>query len=417
MASKTNLRTTAETYMQHLCLEIPNRRVGSEGNRDAANYFAEIISGFGFETEYQEFDCMDWSEDGARITVGGEQFEAFVSPYSLGTDIQVPFIPIKNVEQIEQVEAEGKVLLLHGEIVKEQLMPKSFPFYNPDHHKHIVATLESKSPLAIISATSRDPALAGGMYPFPLIEDGDFNIPSVFMTDEEGKRLLKYAGKPIHLESHSTRRPAKGCNVIARKPEKARRRVVLTAHIDSKDNTPGALDNATGVAILLLLSELLQDYEGEMGLELVAINGEDYYSAIGEVKYLERNKSAMDEIQLNINMDGVGFHEGATAYSFYECPDEVRELIHRSFSTYMELGEGEIWYSGDHMIFVQSGVPAVAITSEHGMTGLAQISHTPKDQLELVDCSKLVTTAFALRDLLLELNQSEVWRPDFEPKV
>ena len=67
-------------------------------------------------------------------------------------------------------------------------------------------------------------------------------------------------------------------------------------------------------------------------------------------------------------------------------------------------GEGEIWYSGDHMIFVQNGVPAVAITSEHGMTGLAQISHTPKDQPELVDCSKLVTTAFALKDLLLELN-------------
>jgi aminopeptidase YwaD len=193
--------------------------------------------------------------------------------------------------------------------------------------------------------------------------------------------------------------------VIARKPGRSSRRVVLTAHIDSKDNTPGAVDNATGVAILLLLTELLQEFVGDIGIEIVAINGEDYYSAIGEVKYLEFNKNDMDEILLNINMDGVGYRDGGTAYSFYECNDDVKEMVNDVFSAFEDIEEGEIWHSGDHMIFVQSGTPAVAITSEHGMTGLAQISHTPKDRPELVDPSKLVTTALALRDLLLKLNR------------
>jgi len=32
----------------------------------------------------------------------------------------------------------GWVLLLRGEIAKEQLMPKNFTFYNPDEHKRII---------------------------------------------------------------------------------------------------------------------------------------------------------------------------------------------------------------------------------------------------------------------------------------
>lgn len=202
-------------------------------------------------------------------------------------------------------------------------MPKAFPFYNPDHHQHIVSTLERISPLAIITATTRNPELAGGMYPFPLIEDGDFDIPSVYMTDEEGHRLQDNVGKPIHLESRANRIPASGCNVVARRGDFSHSRIALTTHIDCKYNTPGALDNATGVVILLLLAKLMQDYKAEFGIELVAINGEYYFSAIGEVMYLDLNRNSLDEIILNVNMDGVGFTQGKTAYSFYECSDDI----------------------------------------------------------------------------------------------
>ena len=51
--------------------------------------------------------------------------------------------------------------------------------------------------MAIIAATGRDPGLAGGVYPFPLIEDGDFDIPSVYMKDVEGDRLADYAGQEV----------------------------------------------------------------------------------------------------------------------------------------------------------------------------------------------------------------------------
>lgn len=271
----------AADYLRRLCLDIPNRRVGSAGNRAATDFFAQTVAAFGFEIEVPEFECMDWSSSGVQLTINGVPFAAFSSPYALGCRLRAPFTVISTVEALEAAEISDKVILRCGEIAKEQLLPKNFPFYNPDEHKRIIELLETKQPQAIIAATARDVQMAGSLYPFPLIEDGDFDIPSVYMTDVEGNRLLEYLGQEISLHSRAKRLPATGCNVIARKVAQAARRVVLFAHIDAKIGTPGAIDNASGVIVLLLLAELLADYAGQVGIELVALNGEDYYSSPG----------------------------------------------------------------------------------------------------------------------------------------
>ncbi len=216
------------------------------------------------------------------------------------------------------------------------------------------------------------------MYPFPLIEDGDFDIPSVYLTEEEGHRLLRHTGQPVSLTILSRRIPATGCNVVARVNPAAGRRVVLTAHIDAKESTPGAVDNAAGVVTLLLLAELLQGYSGQLGIEIVAINGEDYYASPGEIQYLQLNQGKLENILLNINLDGVGYHKGQTSYSLYECPEAVSTLVRQVFSAYTGMAEGEQWYQGDHMIFVQNQVPALAITTEHFMEMETHLrSHPP----------------------------------------
>ena len=61
---------------------------------------------------------------------------------------------------------------------------------------------------------------------------------------------------------------------------------------------------------------------------------------------------------------------------------------------------GEPWYQGDHMIFVQKGKPAIALTSEKMPELMASVTHTPKDTPDMVDCRKLVETASALRDFI-----------------
>jgi aminopeptidase YwaD len=304
------------------------------------------------------------------------------------------------------VAAADVVLLLRGELTTEQLMPKSFPFYNPDHHKRIIQLLERCRPQAIIAATSRDQEMVGGaVYPFPLVEDGDFDIPSVYMTEEEGDRLALREGERVSLQIRAERIPSWGCNVIARKGDYPHRRIVLFAHIDARMGTPGANDNASGVIVLLLLAELLADYAGHFGLELVALNGEDYYSNPGEQQYLALNAGRFGEIILGINLDDVAYYRGRVAYSLYDCPPDIAGSVQATFSAYSNLVEGEPWYQGDHGLFLMNQTPALAITSELLAELMAEITHTPKDTPQIVDTAKLVTVSLALRDLLLHLDQ------------
>jgi len=399
----THLSDKAATYLRTLCLEIPGRQVGSAGNQAATQFFTGVVSSFGFEAECPTFECIDWTQAGAELTAGGAAFPVQVSPYSLGCRVRAPLAVVSTVEELEQAEVRGQVLLLRGEIAHEQLMPKNFTFYNPDEHKRIYRALESAQPLAIVAATSRNPELAGALYPFPLIEDGDFDIPSVFLTDEEGDRLAQRAGQVVHLESRAQRIPSQGCNVVARKGQDAKRRAVLFAHIDAKQGTPGALDNASGVATLLLLAELLAGYSGKLGIEIVAINGEDYYGAQGEKLWEAANTGHFDEIVLGINLDGAGHREGRTAYSIYGCPPEMEDLIRQTFAAHPGLVEGKPWYQSDHSLFLMYQRPALALTSE-GMGPLwTEVAHTAGDRAELVDPARLVEIAQALHELLLRI--------------
>ena len=403
--TSAELEKNVTSYLDRLCLEITNRCVGSTGNRQATDFFAEKLMAFGFRTESPQFKCIDWSHGEIQLTVAGELLEAHVSPYSLGCQVKAPLVLASSVAELESIQAKGKILLLKGELTKEQLMPKNFTFYNPEHHQHIVRLLETKKPLAIIAATSRNPELAGGIYPFPLIEDGDFDIPSAYMTEEVGNKLAGHVGELVSLSFDATRTPSTGCNVIARKGSDPNARVVLFAHIDAKIGTPGALDNATGVIVLLLLAELLQDYLGKLTIELVALNGEDYYSAPGEVQYLENNPDNLADVILGINMDGAGYNQGQTAYSMYDCPPEIAAAIERAFPPQKDFIEGEPWYQSDHSLFIMNNRPALAITSEQFMHLSTYITHTEKDHPRLVDPPKLVEITQSLRDLLLDLDE------------
>lgn len=396
----------AQAYLQRLCVEIPNRRTGSPGNREATTFFTDIARSYGFAIAAPVFECMDWEQAGVDLKVGNDAFAAFASPYAAGCRVEAALAAVSTVEELEAVEAAGKVLLLTGDLTREQLMPRNFPFYNPEAHQRIIRALEGQAPAAIIAATTRDPEMmGGGVYPFPLLVDGDFAIPSVYMTAEEGSRLAGRVGQRVALDSRATRIPATGCNIIASKGGRSGRRVVAFAHIDAWLDTPGAGDNASGTVVLLLLAELLAGYTGGLGIELVAMNGEDYYANPGEQQWLALNAGRFSDILLGINIDDVGYFKGKVGYSLYNCPEDLAAIIDQTFSAYDGLVAGEPWYQGDHGLFLLNAIPALALTSDQLAELMGGITHTPNDTPAVVDAARLAEVAFALRDLLLRLDQ------------
>ena len=393
----------AQSYLKTLCSVKPNRRTGSPGNREATDFFARTIRPYGYEIDAAPFECLDYVRGESLLAHGEQVFDVHVSPYSLGCDVSAELITVATVEELEGSNCAGKILLMKGTICAEQLMPKNFVFYNPEHHQKIVALLEDRKPAGIITATEKKPEQVGALFPFPLIVDGDFDIPSVYCTDSVGVALAERQGQVFHLKIDARRLASSATNVIARLNQGAAQKIVVTAHIDAYEDTPGASDNASGTVVLLLLAEMLADYRGDNGLEIAAFNGEDHYSAGGQMDYLRRHDGELNSVLLAINIDDVGYRKGKSSYSFYECPPEVQHKAEAVFQGFAGLVQGEPWYNGDHMIFVQSRVPALAFTAERMPELMRSVTHTSLDTPELIDPRKLVTVARALNDLIRRL--------------
>ena len=174
--SVSSLASKVESYVEELCVKIASRHVGSLGNQRATEFFRQRVASFGFETESPEFGCIDWEHGDVTLQVGSAAFGAFVSPYSLACDVVAPLVCASTVEELENAPITGNIVLLRSELAQERLMPKNLPFYNPDEHQRTIGLLEEASPAAIVRATSRSRGMADGSYPFPMSEDGDFDI-------------------------------------------------------------------------------------------------------------------------------------------------------------------------------------------------------------------------------------------------
>jgi aminopeptidase YwaD len=146
----------------------------------------------------------------------------------------------------------------------------------------------------------------------------------------------------------------------------------------------------------------LADYAGRIEIEMVALM-EDSYACPGEIQWLGSNSDRLGDILLGINIDGAGYKVGSTAFSIYNLPPEIEQTVRSVFSRYKDIVEGDPWYQSDHSIFIQNGVPALAVTSQEVFAILTEIAHTEADVPEKVDSARLVRIACALRDLLIEL--------------
>ncbi|MDR2040226.1 MAG: M28 family peptidase [Bacteroidales bacterium] len=402
---KKALTEKIQSHLQVLCSDIGERRVGSEKNRKATSYAKKVLEVSGWQTEATELSVIDWKTEGATLTCAGQSFEVFSSHYSLGCSVKGEMVAVNTMDKLEKAGIRDKIVLLYGEIASQQIAPKNFPFWNPEEHQHLISVLEKGKPLALICATERNAATAGGVYPFPLFEDGDFDIPSVYMKDTEGEKLLFCTGQTVELISRAERIPETAFNVIGRKNDQTKDRIVITAHIDTKIDTPGAIDNGTGVAVVLSLAELLKNDPGKYPVELVIFNGEDYYAAPGQIKYIEQNAGHFNDILLNINIDGAGYKEGGSCFSPFDLPENILDTLHEVIWDTPGIKEGLPWYQGDHSLFLQNNRPAVAVSSQWFIENMEcqEITHTPKDNLSIVNDERVAECALGIAALIQKL--------------
>jgi aminopeptidase YwaD len=274
--------------------------------------------------------------------------------------------------------------VLHGSLTGEPVFPKNFPFAAFPAHRRLVELLEAAAPDAVVAVSALD-------RPEPIFDDGDLTFPSTTVAPDVGRFLT--TGAHVELTLPAGVLEGEGVNVSGRTGGSGSRAVVC-AHIDSKPTTPGAVDNAGGVAALLALagSRILD----EVPVEFVFFNGEDHYAAPGEQAWLA--DTDLSEIDLCVNLDGAGFMGSRTTICSMSCSEETSLLVERVAAA-SGLLPIEPWVQSDHAVFALKGIPSIALTSEIS-EGLTSILHTDSDVRTVVDPHSLAVAADAVARIL-----------------
>lgn len=212
--------------------------------------------------------------------------------------------------------------------------------------------------------------------------------------------------------------------------------IVIGAHYDTVPDCPGANDNGSGVAALLVLSRLMRTQDtGGRTLRFVAFVNEEppffQTEQMGSLVYAKAYRDSKEAIAAMLSLETIGFYSeqpGSQQYppmfsSFY--PDtgnfigfvgntRSRELVLRCVGTFRESTKfpsegvaapeslpGIGW--SDHWSFWQESFPAVMVTDTAPFR--YPYYHTPDDTADKIDYERTARVVFGLIHVINALRQ------------
>jgi len=366
------------------------RPAGTIQNQEITEYIGSYLESLGYKTRKIPFSCKVWESKESFLLINGNKLTLQTSPFSQPfTGIRRAMV-VRSLEELERVKCEDRILFLTEDLAQEPLQPKDYPFYYPDGHKAIIDCLEAKKPCAIIAVTGG--TSMSGLKPFPVIEDGNFHIPVASLDKETFTEIEdKVLEKEIELSIASKNNIATAYQLIAsKKVADPKGTIVICAHMDSKYNTDGALDNASGVAAMLYAAKGIET--DRYDIDIVPFNSEEYYDPQGELIYLEELRKSEKEVSLLINIDTVAHVGSQIAVATFNFNEKEQLELDNIMLDCTDIVSGQPWYAGDHSVFAFGGTKCVLLYASDLFEGCLSYTHCPKDTIDLVD-EKLIENA------------------------
>lgn len=228
-------------------------------------------------------------------------------------------------------------------------------------------------------------------------------------------------------------------NVYVKRPgrEKDLPRVVVGAHYDSVEGSPGANDNATGVAAVIELARYFHGTRGDLPLTFVAFVNEEppYFTTeeMGSARFARKLDREGVEVRTMVSLETIGYYSRREGSQNYPFPFNYFYPSRGDFLGFV----GNVWYRGavrsgieafrsnakfpsegvaapgfvpgiswsDHRSFWQYGYPAFMVTD----TALYRYPHYHRatDRPGEVDYENLARVTDGLRGMINELRDSD----------
>lgn len=354
--------------IEHLSVEIGPRLAGTEGSRLAAEYIAELMDSIGLEVRLQPFTYVGWSyECMPRLNVVTPVEESIVCAPRAYTAASPG--PITG-----RVWRDGYI----------SVIPDLFGF-----ERLAVGEAGERQASILISPT---PGLPPWSFPDT---DLRFREPALHISSEDGARLLRLLDEgevTVRIETFGHDLPnVTDSNVIGFVEGSNPDRVVVGSHYDSVWNSPGATDNASGVAVMLETAQRVVANPMDCNAEFIAFAAEECW--LFGSHYFVREAQFRDEIDIYkgmVNCDPLGPGD------LLECwvgPDELKTRVSDILNELRIPDSYSVEWrqavdGSDHYPFWLAGVPACfPIWMPHTVE-----YHQPSDTMEHVKLHKLEIT-------------------------
>ena len=348
---------SAMEHVQVLSVAIGPRVSGSQEARETVAYIAEAFRSYGYAVEVMEFRYETRFRQ-ASVTVGGETIEGVAL----------------NGEATSAKSAEGRAV--DGGLTGNDSFGGAIPIGSrntsrpQDSMMYLAAARNGAAGLVIVN---HEPWRLAG-FPIPARDA----IPVVLVAHTEADRFSRAIaeGASISIDIGPARPLA--MNVIARPGEDARCDLLAGGHHDTVSASPGAVDNASGVAIVLELARAFAADGLDEGLCFATFGAEES-GLFGSRALAKRMAEEGDLPEIMVNFDVTARGDAIEVIGTRELVDRTVELLEREgFPAYASaLPEG---YGSDHSSFADAGVPVLFFSD-----GDVSLIHTPADIFDLVE--------------------------------
>lgn len=248
------------------------------------------------------------------------------------------------------------------------------------------------------------------------------------------ERTLTALGYEVVSQEYSARhRSYRNLEATLRGANRPQEVVVLGAHYDTADDAPGADDNASGVAGVLVLARAFAQTRNVRTVRFVFFPNEEPPSFptadMGSRHYASAARAQNDQIVAMLSIESIGYYDtekGSQRYPFplnFAYPNvgdfigfvsnlRSRSLLHRAIAAFrahaMLPTQGAaapswvpgVWWS-DHWSFWREGYPAIMITDTAPYRN--PFYHSPQDTPDKLDYDRMARVVHGLTHVLQAL--------------
>jgi Zn-dependent M28 family amino/carboxypeptidase len=392
------------------CREIveafPHRYGGHPQEAAARDFVAAQLRASGLAPGIEEFPCRHWRPGRARLAAitasGAVEIPCVNLPMNgrASIDAEAAYVEEGTPAQYQSLgdRIRGRIVVANSRC----------PAYT--HHPRTCRREKYLTAVAGGAAGFVYMRHEGGLLPevYNLSSNGPAAIPGVSVTREAGATLLHHLrlGARVHLEVDNDVSDGISWNVVADLPGSDDLPVILVgAHYDALIGCPGAIDDASGAAVMLEAARMLSRHRGLLrhGVRFVAFGLEEG-GLLGAHAYVKAHQADLHHVAFMLNVDGAAYGAPEKGVGLQGWP----ELIPYFKVLASQMGEEmtvDVWVTpnSDMHPFMLAGVPC-AWFFDMGMS-LANLGwpHTAADTMDKISQRGLRLTSLQLTRLLLHM--------------